>query len=51
MEDKDLFLDNVSLKDLEEATGLKVVKTESTPQGLIDAIAGLNEGANHEHHR
>lgn len=51
MEDKDLFLDNVSLKDLEEATGLKVVRTEATPQGLIDAIAGLNEGVNHEHHR
>ncbi len=39
MEDQDLFLDDVSLKDLEEATGLKVVRMESTPQGLVDAIA------------
>lgn len=39
MEDEDLFLDNVSLKDVEDATGLKVVRTAATPQGLIDAIA------------
>ena len=37
-EDEDLFLDNVSLKDVEEATGLKTVRAESTPQGIIDAI-------------
>ncbi len=36
-----LFLDNVSVQDLEEATGLKVVVTESSPQGLIDTLAGL----------
>jgi NifB/MoaA-like Fe-S oxidoreductase len=41
MEDKDLFLDDVSLKDVEEATGLKAVRTEATPQGLVDAIAGI----------
>ena len=41
-EDEDLFLDDVSLKDLEEATGLKAVRIESTPQGVIDAIEGLS---------
>ena len=39
MEESDLFLDNVSLKDLEEATGMRVVRIESTLQGMIDAIA------------
>jgi putative radical SAM enzyme (TIGR03279 family) len=37
-EDEDIFLDNVSLKDVEDATGLRAVRTEATPQGLIDAI-------------
>lgn len=36
-----LFLDNVSLQDIEEATGLKVVTTDGTPQGFIDTLAGL----------
>jgi putative radical SAM enzyme (TIGR03279 family) len=40
-EDEDIFLDNVSLKDVEEAIGLKAVRTEATPQGMIDAIEGL----------
>ncbi|MEJ2696314.1 MAG: DUF512 domain-containing protein [Candidatus Sulfobium sp.] len=40
-EDEDVFLDGVSLRDIEEATGLKAVRTEATPQGLADAIAGL----------
>lgn len=40
-EDEDLFLDNVSLEDIEEATGLKAFRTESTPQGIIDAIECL----------
>jgi len=40
-EGEDILLDNVSLKDIEEATGLKTVKTDSSPQGLIDAISGL----------
>ncbi len=39
-EDEDIFLDNVSLKDVEEATGLKTIRTEATPQGLIEAICG-----------
>jgi len=41
-EDEDILLDNVSLKDIEEATGLKVVKTDGTPQGLVDTISGIN---------
>ncbi|OGW25052.1 MAG: hypothetical protein A2X59_06525 [Nitrospirae bacterium GWC2_42_7] len=40
-EGEDIFLDNVSLGDIEEATGLKTVKTDSSPQGLIDAISGI----------
>lgn len=36
-----VFLDNVSLQDLEEATGLKVVTTDGTPQGFIDTLAGI----------
>jgi len=40
-EDDDLFLDDVSLRDVEEATGLKAVRIEATPQGLLDAISGL----------
>ena len=42
-EDKDIFLDDVSLGDVSEATGMKAVRTESTPQGVIDAITGLVE--------
>jgi putative radical SAM enzyme (TIGR03279 family) len=40
MEESDLFLDNVSLKDLEEATGMRAIRIESTLQGMIEAIAG-----------
>jgi putative radical SAM enzyme (TIGR03279 family) len=40
-EDEDIFLDDVSLKDVEEATGLKPVRTVATPQGLIDAICSV----------
>lgn len=40
-EGEDIFLDNVSLGDIEEATGLKTVKADSSPQGLIDAISGI----------
>jgi putative radical SAM enzyme (TIGR03279 family) len=39
-EDEDIFLDDVSLKDIEDATGLKTIRIESTPQGLVDAICG-----------
>jgi putative radical SAM enzyme (TIGR03279 family) len=41
-EDEDLFLDDVSLKEIEEVTGLKTVRIESTPQGIIDAIERLS---------
>jgi NifB/MoaA-like Fe-S oxidoreductase len=41
-EDEDVFLDNVSLKDIEEAIGLKTVRTDGTPQGLIDTIASVD---------
>lgn len=37
-----LFLDNVSLQDLGEATGLRVVTTDGTPQGFIDTLAGID---------
>ncbi len=37
-EDQDIFLDDVALGDIEEATGLKTVRIESTPQGLVDAL-------------
>lgn len=33
-----LFLDDVSLADIEEATGLKVITTDGTPQGLINTL-------------
>jgi putative radical SAM enzyme (TIGR03279 family) len=42
-EDEDVFLDDVSLGDVEEATGLRVIRTEATPQGLIDEIARFSE--------
>lgn len=38
-EDEDIFLDDVSLKDIQEATGLKAIRTEASPQGLIDTMA------------
>ena len=37
-EGDNVLLDNVSLRDIEEATGLKTVVTDSTPQGFIDTI-------------
>jgi putative radical SAM enzyme (TIGR03279 family) len=43
-EDEDVFLDDVSLRDIEEATGMKAVRIESTPQGLADAIADVETG-------
>ena len=36
-----LFLDNVSLQDVSEATGLQVVTTDGTPQGFIDTLAEI----------
>ena len=37
-EGDNVFLDNVSLKDIEDATGLRTVVTDGTPQGFIDTI-------------
>ncbi len=37
-EGDNVLLDNVSLRDIEGATGLKTVVTDGTPQGLIDTI-------------
>lgn len=43
-EDEDIFLDDVTLRDVEEATGLKTVRVDSTPQGLIDTIYNCDNG-------
>ncbi|MGC2062797.1 MAG: DUF512 domain-containing protein [Thermodesulfovibrionales bacterium] len=40
-EDEDIFLDDVTLKDVEEATGLRVIRVEATPGGLLDAIGSI----------
>lgn len=37
-EDEDIFLDDVTLRDVEEAVGIKTVRIQSTPQGLLDAM-------------
>jgi len=37
-EGDNLLLDNVSLSDIEDATGLSTVVTDGTPQGFIDTI-------------
>jgi putative radical SAM enzyme (TIGR03279 family) len=39
-EGEDMFLDNITLKDMEEALGLPIKRIESTPEGLIQGIAG-----------
>ncbi|MDH4232748.1 MAG: DUF512 domain-containing protein [Nitrospirota bacterium] len=38
-EGDNVFLDDVSLADIEEATGLKTAVTDGTPQGFIDTIS------------
>lgn len=35
---QDVFLDNVTLKDMEESLGMKVITIESTPEGLLKEI-------------
>jgi putative radical SAM enzyme (TIGR03279 family) len=37
-----LFLDNVSLRDLEETTGLRAVTTDCTPLGFLNTIAEID---------
>lgn len=39
-EGENMFLDDITLKDMEEALGTSVKKIESTPEGLIKGIAG-----------
>jgi putative radical SAM enzyme (TIGR03279 family) len=41
----DMFLDNVTLKDMEESLGMKVKVIESTPEGILREITG---GCNRE---
>jgi putative radical SAM enzyme (TIGR03279 family) len=41
-EGEDLFLDNVSLRDVEEILGVRTVTIESTPSGMVDAIMKLS---------
>jgi putative radical SAM enzyme (TIGR03279 family) len=37
-EGENIFLDDVSLEDVEDATGLKIRVTDGTPQGFIDTV-------------
>ncbi len=39
-EGENVFLDDITLKDMEEALGTSVKKIESTPEGLIKGIVG-----------
>ncbi len=42
-EGENMFLDDITLKDMEEALGTSVKKIESTPEGLIQGIAEAGE--------
>ncbi|HYA31221.1 MAG TPA: DUF512 domain-containing protein, partial [Thermodesulfovibrionales bacterium] len=43
MKDGDeVFLDNVSLRDLEDLFGATTVLIPSTPKGMVDALAALS---------
>lgn len=42
-EDNTLLLDNVSLVDIENAVGLKVVTTDGSPQGLVNVISNCRQ--------
>ena len=39
---EDIFLDDITLKDMEEALSIPVRKIESTPEGLIRGIVGID---------
>ena len=39
--ESDLFLDDVSLHDVEEVLGVSAAAIASTPQGIIDAITTM----------
>jgi putative radical SAM enzyme (TIGR03279 family) len=36
--DEDIFLDNVTIKDMEEGLGMRVIPIKSTPEGLLRGI-------------
>ena len=40
--DSDMFLDDISLHDIEEVLGAPAAAVASTPQGIMDAIAALS---------
>ena len=40
-EGDEIFLDDVSRQDVEDALGAKAVIIESNPRGIMDAIASL----------
>ncbi len=39
---EDVFLDDVSLRDLEDLLGARTIAISSTPKGLVDAVAALS---------
>lgn len=41
-EGHEVFLDDVSIRNLEDLLGIKAVVVESTPKGIVDAIAALS---------
>ncbi|HXX82091.1 MAG TPA: DUF512 domain-containing protein, partial [Thermodesulfovibrionales bacterium] len=41
-EGEEVFLDDIAKKDLEDLLGVRTVVVESTPKGLVDAIAALS---------
>jgi|Deesub1362A_J573_1020465.scaffolds.fasta_scaffold00271_45 putative radical SAM enzyme (TIGR03279 family) len=41
--DEPVFLDNVTIKDIEEGLGIHVIPVESTPEGLVRGIINANK--------
>ncbi len=39
---EDVFLDDISKKDVEDAVGIKVKVIESTPEGIVKGMEGIN---------
>ena len=46
IQDSDVFIDNVSLKDLEESIGIPVHVIESTPEGILKGFMDENNRNN-----
>jgi hypothetical protein len=44
-EGHEVFLDDVSRRDVEMALGVRTVMVESGPQGLVDRICAIGAGA------